>query len=929
MREELISTALIDDPDPDGGDKYGMLPLIMEIPNEDDDEDREDDTSGADKRGGGGDDGGDSSEDALIAPSSVEIEVPEGNELPDEDNEAYLELTERGPSDLSPGEAENLINYMRPMSEDEIDFYNESALNRDIERVDDPAHTDDILRAGKGDHGVDKYLQDTSYGDDMSDPDEQAERGDSDVFSGWSRMNPFRAFGRQGDGRHNRDGDRHGDNGEPRRHRHHRHHRRDRDQQLQPGQPGYVAPLPGQPGYGLQPGQPGYGLQPGQPGYGQPVYGLQPGQPGYINPAVSAQVSEYNAQHGGASAPATSTTTQYYPGTSTPIPVQYYPGTSTPVQYYPGTTTPIPTQLPYPQQTGTTPTYVPGSSDTTSDANYISGRDEVKVKVVQGLGRRLAVEHANWLADQDKTAGIAVRPRSYYESVGKLWAAGELKKAKFPTSTTMGNWIPAKKDFVDTARGVLAQTAGVRKLYSTALGGEESNLGGRRHHRHHRHNHGYPQQPGQQEYGLQPWQPGYATQPGQPGYVNPAATTQVVSYNTQQPATSQLPYYPNQPYIMGCDAPKVSMVRGLGRKLVVEHANWLADQDQAAGVAVRPRSYYENVGKLWASSKLKGAKFPTSAMGNWKPSTRDFASAACGLLAETAGARKRFSTALGASVDMGGWSPWGAIKSVAKAAEHGVEKGASLAYRGAKFGLTKPFVYTYKGIKYVGEKAMELALQPIKVVVRRFKNKMVNRKAAELAKQHGLAKPGPTEMAQATSWAKNVTAHSGNRFARAAASLMGYGNEYGVRPVDISLGEYSDEMGLAPALLYPLIVLGAVGLAVILDKVYEAAFKHSSASAADPTLVTADDGTAPAPDAGSPDAGVPDTGAPDAGAPYADDPGSSYDASASPDDGSYDSSGRALAKTRPSLTLEQINRLPPAKRQRAQQLIRSGYIRLA
>ena len=796
--DELVSTALFDDPDPEGTDKYGMLPLVMEM-----NEEESDDDSGADKGGrGGGEGGGGDDEEALIEPSSVDVEVPRGEELPDEDDGAFSTLTAHGADDLSPGEAEDLINYMRPMSDEEKAFLEESPLNRDIERVDDPAHTDDVLKAGKNDKGVDKYLRDASYGDTMSDPDERAELGDSDESGSFFQRRAWNQLNRNQDG-----------GGERRHHKHKRHHRHHRDGQqpqpgqpgygLLPGQPGYVGPLPGQPGYvgplpgqpgyvAPLPGQPGYGLIPGQPGYGtlpgQPGYGLQPGQPGYVAAPVDAATAAFNAAHGistpAATAapvsyyPGTSTPlpTQYYPGTSTPLPTQYYPGTSTPIpttQYYPGTNTPIPTAtLPYPQP-GTVPTYVPGSSDPYSDASYVLGRDHAKVKMVRGLGHKLVVEHANWLADQDQASGIAVRPRSYYENVSKLWAAHRLKHAMVPTSVTMGNWIPSHKDFVVTADGILGETA---------------------------------------------------------------------------------------PY------------------------------------------------------------------------------------------RKRFSTALGADVDMGGWSPWGAVKSAVKSVEHGVEKGASLAYRGVKFGVTKPFEYTYKGIKYVGEKAMQLALAPIRAVVNRFKSKMVNRKAAELAQQRGLTAPGPTEKAQAAAWAKNVTAHSGNRFARAAASMMGCKDPgYGVRNVDISLdGDDVDVMGLAPLVLYPLIALGAVGLMVILEKVYNAAFSHGSAPAQDPNAAAAYDPNAAAPNAADPYAAAaaaapgaydPGSSAPPGSDPYAGSPDAGY-----PDDGSYDSSGYAPPRQRsssqrppgqrppgqrPSLTLEQLNRLPPAKRLRAQQLIRSGHIRLA
>ena len=469
MSDELISTTLFDDPDPEGTDKYGMLPLIMEMLDEEpDEEDRRDhsDGSGADKRGGGGESGnqGEGSDEPLIEPSSLEIELPEGEELPDEDDAAYLQLTERGADDLSPGEAENLINYMRPMSEEEQAFYDESPLNRDIERVDDPAHTSDVLKAGKSDNGVDNYLQDASYGDDMRDPDETAELGDSDESHGWIPRDPRFTYryqdgynrGQRSDGRSYPQGSNargYQQDGGRRRRRHHKHRR---GGQLQPGQPGYGL-QPGQPGYGLQPGQQGYTIQPGQPGYVAP----SPGQPGYVD-------SSYAAAHASTTPAATTalTTQQYYPGTTIPVPQQYYPGTTTPVQqqYYPGTTTPYQTALPY--GTASTPT----TQDSESNTNYIMGRDRAKVSMVRGLGHKLTVEHANWLADQDMASGHPVRPRSYYENVGKLWAADRLKRARIPLSTTMGNWSSKHRDFVTTADGVLAETAGARKRFSVALG---------------------------------------------------------------------------------------------------------------------------------------------------------------------------------------------------------------------------------------------------------------------------------------------------------------------------------------------------------------------------------------------------------------------------------------------------------------------------
>jgi hypothetical protein len=562
MANDLISTALMDDPDPDGTDVYGMIPLIAELPGDDDDEEDEYDESGADEE----------DRPPVIKASSLDIEIPEGEELPDDDDEAFEELTE--PGGVSPGEAKSLITYMRPLSEDEREIAADPFLN-DLRWVDDPSHTDDLLKEGKGDKGFDDFLDDASYGEEhMKTPEERAERFGDDKILNVRRV---------------------------------------------------VRPSP-----------------------------------------------------------------------------------------------------------------VKVSAKTINSA------------VVSGLRKKLVVEHANWLAGKDQEMGITVRPRSYYENVARLWSNDKLKKAQLPTTTTSGGWAehPAKI----------------------------------------------------------------------------ARTSQIVLNSTQ---------------------------------------------DQ----------------------------------------------------------RLRFSPVLGDEVDMGGWSPFKAIKhavssatsAVTSTAKYGLslaEKGGSLAYRGAKFGLTKPFEYTYKGIKFVGKQAMRLALAPIKMVIGRFRNKMVNRKAAELAKQRGLSAPGPAENADALAWTKKTTASSGNKFARMSVSLMG-ASEYGMKNVDISRGD--DEMGLFgidDAVAYPLIILGAVGLAVILDQIYKAAFKSHGGPAASPQDPGNQDVVIPQ-DAGAPDAGYPqNASAPDAGYPDAGDPGPDPYAE------QYDSSGRTY-------TLEQLNAMPRKQSTIVQQLIRSGRARLA
>ncbi len=107
--DDMIATGLMDDRDPGGTDIYGMIPLLSFV-DEDEDEDEDDDTSGADD---------DEQElPPLIAPSSIEVDVPEGTELTDDD-EAFQALTARGVTDMFPGEARKLITYMRPFTEEE------------------------------------------------------------------------------------------------------------------------------------------------------------------------------------------------------------------------------------------------------------------------------------------------------------------------------------------------------------------------------------------------------------------------------------------------------------------------------------------------------------------------------------------------------------------------------------------------------------------------------------------------------------------------------------------------------------------------------------------------------------------------------------------------------------------------------------------
>jgi hypothetical protein len=332
-----------------------------------------------------------------------------------------------------------------------------------------------------------------------------------------------------------------------------------------------------------------------------------------------------------------------------------------------------------------------------------------------------------------------------------------------------------------------------------------------------------------------------------------------------------------------------AVVVGLAKKLKVEHANWLAEQDKSAGVAVRPRSFYENVGKLWAAKQIKDAKIPTkSSLMTARP--KKFVDAAGGVLAKTTSSRSRFSPALGDQVDMGGWNPYSAAKSALKTAvKYTIAKPLQYTYKYGKKVAVAPFTYTYKGIKYVGDKAKWLALAPLRAIIRRYTGTMVNRRANALAKQRGLKAPTALEKASAANWAKNFVRQKGGKYGGAIASLMGNDPDYGMRDVDITFG---DVMGLSKASTAGLILLGPIGLIAILTGLVK----------------TSEGSGAPPPTPGTPEMDAEAAAAAEEGSadPYAEDPGAgdpgdgSADPGAYADDESTDSSGRTSNRTQRS-----------------------------
>jgi hypothetical protein len=65
-------------------------------------------------------------------------------------------------------------------------------------------------------------------------------------------------------------------------------------------------------------------------------------------------------------------------------------------------------------------------------------------------------------------------------------------------------------------------------------------------------------------------------------------------------------------FIPGRDAAKALAIKGAFEKMVVQHANWLGKQAQAAGQVVRPASVYQQMSRPWALAQLKQVGLPTS-----------------------------------------------------------------------------------------------------------------------------------------------------------------------------------------------------------------------------------------------------------------------------------------------------------------------------
>jgi hypothetical protein len=109
----------------------------------------------------------------------VALLTPEGADISDdtEDNDAFDALRE----DLSPGEAERVLETMRPLDDEEAQILEDMPELGTLRRVDDPAEQEWLAdRLHDGYTAMDKVLKDSVFGDNM-DNDERLERTGHDT----------------------------------------------------------------------------------------------------------------------------------------------------------------------------------------------------------------------------------------------------------------------------------------------------------------------------------------------------------------------------------------------------------------------------------------------------------------------------------------------------------------------------------------------------------------------------------------------------------------------------------------------------------------------------------------------------------------------------------------------------------------------------
>jgi hypothetical protein len=101
---------------------------------------------------------------------------------PAEDDAAFEGLLDSG---LSEEEAQETVDYMRPLSEDEKEILEEYPL-QGITKVDDAEHEEWIAnKCNEGTAAMDRVLEDAMYGEGNMQDEEKMERHDTDDASGW------------------------------------------------------------------------------------------------------------------------------------------------------------------------------------------------------------------------------------------------------------------------------------------------------------------------------------------------------------------------------------------------------------------------------------------------------------------------------------------------------------------------------------------------------------------------------------------------------------------------------------------------------------------------------------------------------------------------------------------------------------------------
>ena len=121
--------------------------------------------------------------------------TPEDNDPADEDEDdsAYQGLLDSG---LSQEEAQETVDFMKPLNTDERDILEETPLLDGLTRVDDPEHDRWIeQKTVEGHKAIDRALEDAVYGDNTMAYDEEGmERNDTDA--GWGFKSMFKKVGR-------------------------------------------------------------------------------------------------------------------------------------------------------------------------------------------------------------------------------------------------------------------------------------------------------------------------------------------------------------------------------------------------------------------------------------------------------------------------------------------------------------------------------------------------------------------------------------------------------------------------------------------------------------------------------------------------------------------------------------------------------------